>query len=84
MAPPLRPFWSPPGGDITLSIKEFVSIPAKEGIMDKRFHRTVDLLNVLRFGIAMAAEAQFLTHKGGDRLAKLFEQAKPMLATRGR
>jgi hypothetical protein len=84
MAPPLRPFWSPPGGDITFSIKEFVSIPAKEGIMDKRFQRTVDLLNVFRFGIAMAAEAQRVEHMGGDALAKAFERARPMLAPRRR
>jgi len=52
--------------------------------MDKRFQRTVDLLNVVRFGIVMAAEAQRVEHMGGDALGKLFDRARPMLATRRR
>ena len=51
--------------------------------MDKHFRGTVDFLNVVRFGIAMAAEAPGRVHS--DRgLGRLFEQARPMLETRRR
>jgi hypothetical protein len=49
--------------------------------MDKRFKRTVDLLNAVRFGISMADEAQRVEYKGADAIGKLFETARPMLAS---
>lgn len=50
--------------------------------MDKRFHGPLDFLNVVRFGLFMAAEAKHVEHKGADSLGKLFEGSRPMLARR--
>lgn len=47
--------------------------------MDKHRRGTVDFLNVVRFGIFMAAEAKGVAHNGGDALGKLFEKERRML-----
>lgn len=52
--------------------------------MDKRFKRTVDLLNAFRFGMSMAEEAQRVEYSGGDALGRLFEQTRSTLAPRRR
>lgn len=49
--------------------------------MDKRFKRTVDFLNAVRFGMSIAEDAQRVEYKGGDAIGKLFETARPMLAS---
>jgi len=84
MAPPSRPFWFRPAGDPTLWVKDIVSCPIKEGIMDKRLNDHVNFGDVVRFGLYMAAEAERVEHKGGDALLKLFETARPLLAPRRR
>ena len=50
--------------------------------MDKRFRRPLEFLDVVRFGLHMAAEAKHVEYKGGDALGKLFEGSKPILTKR--
>lgn len=50
--------------------------------MDKRFRRPLDFLDVVRFGLYMAAEAPRVKHNGNDALVKLFQGSRSMLPRR--